>query len=82
MVVDAKHRPLVKAPQFFARVRHPAYRLLVRALAPFPHLTSKREWKLTRGREAADVNLEVREAVDRDGHSLVKIALSMSEIPK
>jgi hypothetical protein len=55
---------------------------LVRALAPFPHLTSKREWKLTRGREAADVNLEVREAVDRDGHSLVKIALSMSEIPK
>ena len=54
----------------------------MRALAPFPHLTSKREWKLTRGREAADVNLEVREAVDRDGHSLVKIALSLSEIPK
>ena len=54
----------------------------MRALAPFPHLTSNREWKLTCGREAADVNLEVRDAVDRDGYSLVKIALSLSEIPK
>jgi len=49
---------------------------------PFPSGTSEDEWKLTRSREAGDVNTEVREAVDRDGYSLFRIGLSLSEIPK
>ena len=40
------------------------------------------EWKLTRSREAGDVNAEVREAVDQNGYSLFRIGLSLSEIPK
>ena len=63
-------------------VRHPAYRLVVKADAPFPPGTREDEWRLTRSRDAADVNTEVREAVDRDGYSLFKIGLSLSEIPK
>lgn len=62
-------------------VRHPAYRLVVRADAPFPSGTSEDEWRITRSRDAADVNAEVREAVDRDGYSLFRIGLSLSEIP-
>ncbi|MET3845962.1 hypothetical protein [Bradyrhizobium sp. OAE829] len=38
--------------------------------------------KLTRSREAGDVNAEVREAVDQNGYSLFRIGLSLSEIPK
>ena len=63
-------------------VRHPVYRLVVKTDAPFPEGTSENEWRLTRGREASDVNAEVREAVERDGHSLFKIGFSLSEIPK
>ena len=63
-------------------VRHPAYRLVVKADAPFPAGTGEDEWRLTRSREAADVNAEVREAVDRDGYSLFRIGLSLSELPK
>lgn len=63
-------------------VRHPGYRLVVKADVPFPSQTSEDEWKLTRSREAGDVNAEVREAVDRDGYSLFGIGLSLSEIPK
>jgi hypothetical protein len=33
-------------------------------------------------REAGDVNIEVREAVDQNGYSLFRIGLSLSEIPK
>jgi hypothetical protein len=36
----------------------------------------------TSDREAGDPSAEVREAVDRDGYSLFKIGLSLSEIPK
>jgi len=72
----------VSAYAFFVHVRHPAYRLVVKADAPFPSGTSQAEWRLTRQREAADVNTEVREAVERDGHSLFKIGLLLSEIPK
>jgi hypothetical protein len=68
--------------KFFVHVRHPAYRLVVKADAPFPESTREDEWRLTRSRDAGDVNAEVREAVDRDGYSLFKIGLSLSEIPK
>lgn len=63
-------------------VRHPAYRLVVKADAPFPAGTREDEWRLTRRRDAADVNTEVREAVDRDGYSLFRIGLALSDIPK
>ena len=82
MVLDAEHRPLVSAYVFFVHVRHPAYRLVLKADAPFPPATSETAWTRTRVREAADVNAEVREAVDRDGYSLFRIGLKLSEIPK
>ena len=63
-------------------VRHPSYRLVVKADVPFPSGTSEDDWLWTRSREDGDVNAEVREAVDRDGYSLFKIGLKLSEIPK
>ncbi|WP_407164620.1 hypothetical protein [Bradyrhizobium sp. ORS 111] len=66
--------------KFHVHVRHPAYRLAVKADASFPSATSEGEW-LTRTRRADDVNPEVREAVDRDGYSLFRIGLSLSELP-
>jgi len=66
---------------FFVHVRHPSYRLVTRAGAPFPDQTSESAWRLTRSRHANDVNAEVREAVDREGYSLFRIGLSLSEIP-
>ena len=62
-------------------ISHPSYRLVIRADAPFPHGSSESEWRLTRSRHADDVNAEVREAVDRDGYSLFRIGLSLSDIP-
>jgi hypothetical protein len=67
---------------FFVHVRHPSYRLVTSADAPFPSGTQESEWRLTRSRHSDDVNAEVREAVDRDGYSLFQIALSLAEIPK
>ena len=52
---------------------------MVKADAPFPEGTSEDEGRLTRSRQAGDVNAEVREAVERDGYSLFKIGLSLSE---
>ena len=72
----------MSAYKFFVHVRHPAYRLVVRADAPFPSGAGESDWTLTRSREATDVNAEVRDTVDRDGYSLFKIGLSLSEIPK
>jgi hypothetical protein len=66
---------------FFVHVRHPSYRLVTRADAPFPSGRREREWRLTRRRHSDDVNAEVREAVDRDGYSLFRIGLSLAEIP-
>jgi hypothetical protein len=63
-------------------LRHPDYRLVVKADAPFPEGTSEDEGRLTRSRQAGDVNAEVREAVERDRYSLFKIGLSLSELPK
>jgi len=40
VVLDAEHRPLVNAYAFFVHVRHPAFRLVMRADAPFPADTS------------------------------------------
>jgi hypothetical protein len=54
---------------------------VIRADAPFPDQTSESAWRLTRSRHADDVNAEVREAVDREGYSLFRIGLSLSEIP-
>jgi hypothetical protein len=68
--------------KFFVHVRHPDYRLVIKGDAPFPHLSSEDQWRLTRSRHADDVNAEVRDAVDRDGYSLFRIGLSLSEIPK
>jgi hypothetical protein len=67
---------------FFVHIRHPSYRLVTRADAPFPAGTSESDGRLTRSRHADDVNAEVREAVDRDGYSLFRIGLSLAEIPK
>ena len=63
-------------------VRHGAYRLVVKADARFPSGAREVEWRLTRVRDEIDVNAEVRDAVDRDGYTLFKIGLSLSEIPK
>ncbi len=68
--------------KFFVHVRHPAYRLVVKADSPFPSGTSESEWRLTRSREASDVNAEVREAVDCDGYSLFQIGLKLPDLPK
>jgi hypothetical protein len=62
--------------------RHPSYRLVISADAPFPAGASEHEWRFTRAREASDVNAEVRDAVDHNGYSLFQIGLSLSEIPK
>jgi hypothetical protein len=67
---------------FFAHVRHPSYRLVTRADAPFPSGTRESEWRLTRSRHADDVTAEVREAADRDGCSLFRTGLQLPEIPK
>jgi hypothetical protein len=63
-------------------VRHPGYRLVTKEDAPFPSGTLQDEWRLTRSRQADDVNAEVREAVDQNGYSLFQIGLSLSQIPK
>ena len=55
---------------------------MVKADVPFPSGTSEDEWLMTRSREAGDVNAEVRGAVDKNGYSLFRIGLSLSEIPK
>jgi hypothetical protein len=68
--------------RFYVHVRHPSYRLVTRADVPFPPETSADPWLITRSRNADDVNAEVREAVDRDGCSLFRIGLSLSEIPR
>jgi hypothetical protein len=68
--------------KFFVHVRHPSYRLVVKADVPFPSGTTEHDWQLTRSRQASDVNAEVREAVDRDGYSLFRIGLSLAEIPR
>jgi hypothetical protein len=68
--------------EFFVHLQHPTYRLVVRADQPFPSGTTREDWRPTRRRETDDVNAEVREAVDRDGYSLFRIGLSLSEIPK
>jgi hypothetical protein len=68
--------------KFFRHVRFSDYRLVVKADAPFPAGTREDEWRFTRSRKATDVNSEVCEAVDRDGYSLFRIGLSLSEIPK
>ena len=63
-------------------VRHPSYRLVIRADAPFPSDTRESEWRLTRSRHSDDVNAEVREAIEQDGYSLFRIGLSLLEIPR
>jgi hypothetical protein len=68
--------------KFFVHVRHPDYRLVINADAPFPSGASEDDWRLTRSREAGDVNAEVRDAVDQTGYSLFRIELSLSEIPE
>jgi hypothetical protein len=68
--------------KFHVHVRHPSYRLVTKAGVPLPSGTSEDEWRLTRSRQADDVNAEVREAVDQNGYSLFRIGLSLSEIPK
>ena len=55
---------------------------MISADAPFPSGASEADWRHTRSRDAGDVNAEVREAVDKNGYSLFRIGLSLSEIPK
>jgi hypothetical protein len=51
--------------KFLVHVRHPGYRLVTRADVPFSSGTSEDEWKVTRRREANDVNAGVRELAAR-----------------
>jgi ribosomal protein S10 len=44
-------------------VRHPSYRLVIGADAPFPLDTDENEWRLTRSRHADAVNAEVHDAI-------------------
>jgi hypothetical protein len=48
---------------------------VTKADAPFPSGTSEDEWRLTRSRQADDVNAEVREAVDQNDYLLFRIGL-------
>ena len=66
--------------KFFVHRRHPACRLVISADAPFPFGASEDDWRHSRSREAADVNAEVREALERDGYSLFRFGLSRAEI--
>jgi hypothetical protein len=66
--------------EFFVHRRNPACWLATKADAPFPSGASGDDWQHTRSRVASDLNAEVREAVDRDGYSLFKIGLLLSEI--
>jgi hypothetical protein len=68
--------------KFFVHLRHPDDRLVISADAPFPSGASEQDWRLTRSREAGDVNAEVRDAVNSAGYSLFRIGLSLSEIPR
>jgi hypothetical protein len=67
--------------QFFVHLRHPTCRLVIKRDAPFPAGASEGDWRLARSRQADDVHAKVREAVDRDGYSLFRIGLSLSELP-
>jgi hypothetical protein len=82
VVLDAEYRPLVGLVQLLRARPPPELPARTRADAPFPGGTRESEWRLTRSRHSDDVNAEVREAVDRDGYSLFRIGLSLSEIPK
>jgi hypothetical protein len=77
---ENRRRPsLFRVPAL--HVRHPAFRLVVKARAvPAGHERSRVDAQGVR--EAADVNAEVREPVDRDGYSLFRIGLSLSETRK
>lgn len=68
--------------RFLVHRRHPAFRLVVRGDRPFPAEGVEADWEPTRTREAADVNDQIREEVDRVGYSLFKIGFSFSEIPE
>jgi hypothetical protein len=46
---------------------------------PFPPETTTAHWRLTRRREADDVNAEIRSEVDRNGYA--RIGLALSDIP-
>jgi hypothetical protein len=67
--------------RFFVHRRHPAFRLVVREDRAFPADGTESDWEATRVREAADVNDQIREEVDRGGYSLFKIGFSFAEIP-
>jgi len=67
--------------EFLVHIEHPNYRLVVRAKRPFPLETSKEHWRLTRRREADDVNAEIRNAVDCHGCALFGRGLALSELP-
>ena len=68
--------------EFLVHIAHPNYRLVIRADRPFPSETSKEQWRLTRRREADDVNAEVRKAVSRDGSRRFRIGFRGCEIPQ
>jgi hypothetical protein len=58
--------------KFFVHLRHPDYRLVISADAPFPSGASQAGSRHTRSRDA----------VARDGYSLFRIGLSLSDIPR
>lgn len=55
---------------------------MTKADVPFPPGAHEVDWRLTRVREANEVNVNVREAVDRDGYCLFQIGLTLSDLPK
>jgi hypothetical protein len=76
VVLDAEHRALVGLVHILAQVRHPAYRLVMKADAPFPKGTSENEWQLTR----AAKRMPKCARRSTDGCSLFRIGHSLSEI--
>ena len=51
--------------KFLMHRRHPAYRLVTKADAPFPSGASEDEWHRPRSRDGSEVNAEAR---TRDAH--------------
>jgi hypothetical protein len=81
VVVDGQHRALVSVYEFFVHRRHPDFRLVTLAQAPFPEGARKDDWRSTRTRPADDVNADIRDAVAQSGYALFRIGLSLSDLP-
>jgi hypothetical protein len=58
----------------------PRYRLVLFDGAPFPDGTDESQWELTRVRDAADVNADVRDEIAAKGYCPFAIGLMLEAI--